>query len=55
MAPNTRQALQDVGALASNVCSSVLLIYSNKYLMSRTVGLGFTFGDLNSKLGCIDL
>ena len=37
--------LTDAAALACNVGSSVLLIYSNKYLMSSTLGLGFTFGE----------
>lgn len=32
-------------AFVANVSTSVLLIYSNKYLMSKTVGLGFSFGN----------
>jgi hypothetical protein len=38
----------DALAFASNISSSVLLIYSNKFLMSGTVGYGFRFGEPNS-------
>ena len=39
------QTLADVTALGSNIGSSVLLIYCNKYVMSSKVGFGFTFGE----------
>ena len=42
----SKNTLIEVTALASNVGSSVLLIYSNKYLMSHKAGLGFSFGQL---------
>ncbi len=35
----------DALAFVSNISSSVLLIYSNKFLMSGTLGYGFRFGD----------
>ena len=39
-----KKASADVAAWFGNVSSSVLLIYSNKILMSSAIGYGFRFG-----------
>jgi len=40
----------DALAFSSNISSSVMLIYSNKFLMSGTIGYGFRFGEISNDM-----